>query len=221
MREYLYRGKRKDNGEWHEGHLVQMDGRAFIVSAYTASNDPRDWERADQMDIHPYVDFRHVEVDPDTVGQCTNWNCAPGAKVFEGDILRFFMYFERWQTHRGDNIPGGMYTEPDEPFAEWVDVEVIFDKDRGMWSYSFCGDVPFDFGDGTWEVFEADRMPIISKQPSYTEFYHTVCASDEVIARQFAEELKMTLDEFREAVEVIEKVGNRWDNPTLLSVKPS
>jgi len=121
MIQSLYRGKRKDNGEWHEGHLVQMDGRAFIVSAYTASNDPRD------------------------VGQVVYYD-KDRQNVFLGDYLR---------------------------------------------------------GENPNVIYEMKMLPgmaaplLVDVQPRY---YNSIPA---------------------ESARYCELIGNRWDNPTLLSVKPS
>lgn len=73
MREYLFRGKRKDNGEWVEGDL--RHGGYYL-------NDP---------DVYICIRFAdtmmNYPVDPETVGQYTGLNVR-GEKVFEGDILK-------------------------------------------------------------------------------------------------------------------------------------
>ena len=72
MREILFRGKRKDNGERETGSLVVvrqgcMDERVYIADKMTG-------------DLIP--------VDPAMVGQYTGYNDKNGVKIFEGDICK-------------------------------------------------------------------------------------------------------------------------------------
>lgn len=90
MREHigLYRGKRKDNGEWVQGAYCKHD----TVKICLTTDDPKpkhfiiqdgfcDWGFEPPLNAY--------EVDPDTVGECTGLTDKNGKLIFEGDIVRF------------------------------------------------------------------------------------------------------------------------------------
>lgn len=66
---YLFRGKRKDNGEWIQGYLYGIWERRYILWGMT--NDIPNM----------------VEVYPSTVCQCTGIKDKNGKLIFENDIL--------------------------------------------------------------------------------------------------------------------------------------
>ena len=71
MREILFRGKRKDNGEWVKGSLWdEIPGELVGIAQYGSCV------------------FRHVDLE--TVGQFTGLTDKNGQKIFDGDIIEWF-----------------------------------------------------------------------------------------------------------------------------------
>ena len=69
MKEILFKGKRKDTGEWIEGYFFKIWDRTFLLWGMT--ND------------HPNM----IEVIPETVSQFIGLTDRYEKKIFEGDIV--------------------------------------------------------------------------------------------------------------------------------------
>lgn len=79
-REILFRGKRKDNGEWIYGYYCVFNGMIHCI--YTG------YAETDCGDIYP----DYYEVDPETVGQYTGHTDKNGVMIFKGDIVKGTAY---------------------------------------------------------------------------------------------------------------------------------
>ena len=89
MREILFRGKRKDNGEWGYGDLIHNDNgfndQVFIAKLIIGENE--DKHQFDDDEI--LLGWSPYNVIPSTIGQYTGLTDKNGRKIFEGDIVKW------------------------------------------------------------------------------------------------------------------------------------
>lgn len=81
----IYRGKRKDTGEWVEGNLIESDNSHYpmvLIGHVIMSRD----KHTDELS---FDGFDLCEVDPSTVGQFTGLLDKNGNRIFEGDVVKY------------------------------------------------------------------------------------------------------------------------------------
>lgn len=82
---YLFRGKRKDNGEWIFGNLIQTDDGVYIIQNYV-----------------PLHLIKNCEVDQSTVCQCTGRKDKNGKLIYENDIM--VAYYDEENPEHGTYV---------------------------------------------------------------------------------------------------------------------
>ena len=191
MRDYIFHGKRIDNGEWVEGNLtVWSDGSASI-------------------DNGPTVTSQLYAVIPESVGQYTGFDewmlddVSRDAKLYEGDIIEVWcnreIYGSPWSTHDGKvKFRGVIVFE----CGKWsIDFKNKYNeaicKAKGKEEYD--RDVPWGY-------------------ELYRSCFHHLKDRDEYRKRKFEDRancLKYGFDDYSYYDDIV-KIGNVYDNADLL-----
>ena len=83
MREILFRAKRKDNGEWTEGYVFELQPGQYMIC------DRIQYDRPSTLPVWEFFRYCSYEVIPETICQYTGKTDEDGKKIFDGDIVGF------------------------------------------------------------------------------------------------------------------------------------
>lgn len=122
MREILFKGKRKDNGEWVEGYYYKMSETTYCFK--------EDYERKPVPEHHYILQERmtdwglpnqmvQIEIDPETLCQFTGLCDKNGKKIWENDI---FQYTDKTMVTQKDLIE---YNETHASFVRLRNTEKL------------------------------------------------------------------------------------------------
>lgn len=120
-REILFRGKRKDNGEWFYGNFNIYPNDICEIVAYKMGNS--------------CLESDHCKVIPETIGQYTGLTDKNGKKIFEGDIVNIEYQDTIVENAIIEYIGAGFYASTDydtwelDNYYSLAVIGTIFDKE--------------------------------------------------------------------------------------------
>lgn len=149
-------------------------------------------------------------VDGQPSQQYTNLKDKNCKEIYEGDIIKINQPERTTQTHTGDNIPNGSYTEPLEANIKTIIDEIVWDKENAL----------FKFGNNE------DPLPLgwVIKEYTNSNEANQAFGGHWNVDKYWPEDLEYLLEEFKlkdlnsllKHISGCEVIGNIYENPELV-----
>jgi len=217
MRDIKFRGKRKDNNQWVTGCLLIEEPPLQCFASENTEPDKYLIGKSGFADWNMTRPFTAAEVYPESAGQFIGIKARNGKDIFEGDVVQYKIPYRTTQTHTGDNIPNGSYTEPMEPgikvilgVVEFKDGSFILNTEDKVDDFP----TPISWHQTQWDL-ESIKEAISWTRQDAGWFYDPEEGDLQYLITECAKvENSEKLIEYLNGFEII---GNLFDNPELFA----